>query len=185
MQKSQIWVEAISLPEQKIDNSSQKTRKSRYQSFVVLSNFTRCPYYFVPNNSMMYHHSWKRIAITKIKNDFYFPFSYSTLKGFNIRCFSYFLLWTSHYFSESLYIELFEIIFYLWMGSECTYYFLFHKLVSAVNFTWKWISLLFHSEVTLEYLTGVCHTSKWYWLVTKEFWYEYLAGVCKTSNWYE
>ena len=31
--------------QKKIDNSSQKVHKSRYQTFVVLSDFTRFPYF--------------------------------------------------------------------------------------------------------------------------------------------
>ena len=51
--KSQIWVETLpsaQSPFQKLNfgNSSQKTRKSRYQIFFALSSFTGF-LYFVPN----------------------------------------------------------------------------------------------------------------------------------------
>ena len=49
--KSQIWVEtSAQSPLQKLrfGSSSQKTRKSRYQTFLVLSSFTGF-LYFVPN----------------------------------------------------------------------------------------------------------------------------------------
>ena len=46
--KSQIWVETFSPPEINFGSSSQKTRKSRQQNFLVLSSFTGF-LYFVPN----------------------------------------------------------------------------------------------------------------------------------------
>ena len=53
LEKSKIWVETLSSaqsPFQKLNfgNSSQKTRKSRYQTFLVLSSYTGF-LYFVPN----------------------------------------------------------------------------------------------------------------------------------------
>lgn len=48
------WVKLVSLPEQKISSNCQQVRKSRYQSFVVLSNFIQfsffIPKYFVWNS---------------------------------------------------------------------------------------------------------------------------------------
>ena len=51
--KYQIWVEALRSPQSPLQkfnfcNSSQRTRKSRYQSFLYLPRFTRY-LYFVPN----------------------------------------------------------------------------------------------------------------------------------------
>ena len=51
LRKPQIWVETWPSPQsliQKLDfaNSIQKTRKSQYQTFLVLSSFTRFLYLF-------------------------------------------------------------------------------------------------------------------------------------------
>ena len=51
LRKSQIWMEtepSASSPFQKLifGNSSQETRKSRYQTFLILSSFTGCLYFF-------------------------------------------------------------------------------------------------------------------------------------------
>ena len=52
LEKSKIWVETLSSaqsPFQKLNfgNSSQKTRKSRYQTFLVLSSYTGFLYAFI------------------------------------------------------------------------------------------------------------------------------------------
>ena len=51
----------------------------------------------------------------KVETDFHFTFRSPTLQGIIMAYFSYFLLWISNHFSESLYLELFEIILYFWM----------------------------------------------------------------------
>ena len=48
LRKSQIWMETSSFQKSNFGNGSQKTRKSRYKTFLVLFSFTGF-LYFVPN----------------------------------------------------------------------------------------------------------------------------------------
>ena len=67
IRKSQNWMETASLTEAE-KNWSQRVRKSKYQSFVVLSNFTLFPY-FISNNLSEIMGTCYRICVTEITLD--------------------------------------------------------------------------------------------------------------------